>query len=286
MRQIKVFTDTGSDMIDELKEKGVGIIPLYITFDGNEYLKQMVDIDIEEFYKRLMEQHEFHPKTSLASIQDYIDAFETVLKEEKDVLYLVMNGCFSNTYGAAMNAKNILQEKYPESRIEVVDTMTVTYGQYYLTNIANDMAKSGADIDEIIKNIESKRSDIKFYFTVETLNYLKLGGRIGKVSALLGEMLNIKPVIEMHNGELLPITKVRGRKKSLACVLDKVKEEVGSDLDSYDVTVVSAKADDELEYYDIVKDELGMDKLGMCKLGISIGLHAGPGTLGISVIKK
>lgn len=288
MSNIQIFTDTGSDLTNELKNEGVKIVPLYISFDGKKSLKQMEEITLEEFYQKMREPHEMHPKTSLASIQDYYDLFEPSLKEGKDVIYLVMNGKFSSTMGAAINAKEMLEEDYPGRRVEVVDSKAVTYGQYYLAHIANEMTKENKEIDEIVSTIERLRETVKFFFTVETLDYLRDGGRIGAAAALLGGVLNVKPVMLIEDGEIKPVSVARGRNKSLNAILDEAKKYLdGKDVSKYEIAILEGDIYDEaVEFRKIVEEELKAKDLPISKLSISIGLHAGPGTMGIGVIER
>lgn len=285
---IQVFTDTGADMTDELIEEGVRIIPLYITFDGVNYLKQMEDIKIDEFYDRLKAPREIYPRTSLASIQDYVDAFKEELKKGNDVIYLSINSKFSSTIGAANNAKTILEDEYTDRKVIVIDSETVSYGQHFLALKAQKMAKKNSNLDEVIEMVEKIKKTAKYYFTVDSLEYLKEGGRIGKASALLGGMLNIKPILFLEDGVISPVSKVRGRNKSIEAVIELLEEKIkGLDLSKYQFTVLNADCNEDAK---ILKEEvekrLGIKEINECVLGLSIGLHAGPGTVGIGLIEK
>ena len=289
MSKIQVFTDTGADMTDELKAFGVKIVPLYITFDGKTSLKQMEEITLDDFYKRMREPHDMHPRTSLAPIGDYIDIFTDELEKGNDVLYLCMNGKFSSTLGAANNAKQMLEEEFPDRKIEVIDSKTVTYGQHYMAREAQKMADNGASMEEIVSMIKNVQESIKYFFTVETLDYLRDGGRIGGAEALLGGLLNIKPVLLIDNdAEVKAITKVRGRNKSLDAIIDEAEKFFeGKDKSKYNVTILEGDILDEaMEFKKDVEERLGITCDEVCRLGISIGLHAGPGTMGISIIEK
>ena len=129
---IAVITDTGADMIDELVKIGVDYIPLYITFDGTNYLKQMKDVSIEEFYDK-MANATFFPKTSLPSVMDICDCYNKHLDEGKEVLYIALNSKFSGTYQAAVSARDLVLEERPDAKITVVDSLNCTYMQYILS---------------------------------------------------------------------------------------------------------------------------------------------------------
>lgn len=289
MSKIQVFTDTGADMTDELKTYGVKIVPLYITFDGKNSLKQMEDIKLEEFYKKMREPHDMHPRTSLAPIGDYVDIFTEELEKGNDVLYLCMNGKFSSTLGAAINAKQILEEEFPDRKIEIVDSKTVTYGQHYMARRAQEMADEGKSMEEIIAMIEKVQPTIKYFFTVDTLDYLRDGGRIGEGAALLGGLLNIKPILLIDSdAEVKAITKVRGRNKSLEALIEEAEKFFeGKDKSKYDISILEGDVPEEAnEFRAEVEERLGVKCDGICKLGLSIGLHAGPGTMCISILEK
>ncbi|MCQ2978762.1 MAG: DegV family protein [Clostridia bacterium] len=288
MNKIQVYTDTASDNLEALINEGVKIVPLYISFDGVNSLKQNVEISLPEFYERMRAPHDKHPKTSLASIQDYYDLFEEDLKDGKDVLYICMNGKMSSTLGAANNAKAMLEEDYPNSKVCVVDSTTVTYGMYHLAKIANDMAKENKSIEEIANKLDEVKPTIKYFFTVETLDYLRDGGRIGGATALLGGVLNIKPVMLIEDGEIKPISKVRGRNKSLESIKEELKKELeGKDINDYELVVLEGDIVEEAnEFKNELVKELNVSDIPVCKLGISIGLHAGPGTMGLGIMHK
>lgn len=288
MSTIQVFTDTGSDMTNELIAQGIKIVPLYITFDGKESLKQMIDLDLEEFYDRMRKPHDFVPKSSLASIQDYYDIFEKELQEGNDVLYICMSGKFSSTLGAANNARDMLLEEYPDRKVVVVDCNTISYGQHYITKVAKEMIDNNKTLDEVVEVIEDIKPSVHYFFTVESLNYLKDGGRIGGGAALLGEVLNIKPVLKIEDCHIDAVGKVRGRNKSLDAILDElVKFMEGKNIDDYEFVLLEGDVPEEAsEYKKEVLERLNLKDIVTCKLGISIGLHAGPGTMGLGVMKK
>ncbi len=285
-KDFKIFTDTGADDLESLRKKDVDIIPLYITFEEGVYLKQGIDISIPEFYQRLSGELKMHPKTSLPSVQDFVDAFSPYLKENKDILYITLNANFSGTYQAALSARELLQSEFPMARIEIVDSYCATITQTFLVSTACDMRSDGKGIDEIVENICALRETAEIVFTVDTLKFLKEGGRIGKAAALLGELLNIKPIIMMKDRELLPISKVRGRNKSIRSVIDFAKEHIGPNRDGYHICVAYTGEEDGIaEFKQLIEEELGVHDIPIILIGICIGIHTGPGVLGIGFFK-
>ncbi len=154
MRDFKIFTDTGADNNATLEEKGACIVPLYITFDNETYLKQYVDLTVEEFYERVTRPLTIHPKTSLPSVQDFIEAFKPVLESGKDILYFSLSSKLSGTIQSALNAREMLLSEFPDAVIECVDTYTVTANETYMVGLACDMKTEGKTIVDIKNRIE------------------------------------------------------------------------------------------------------------------------------------
>lgn len=288
MQNYKIISDSSCDLPQAyLQELDVSLVPYYVTFDMETYYKEMVDIKPRKFYEKVVGDHLF-PKTSLPPIQDYIDVFEPYLKEERDIVCMCLSSKFSGSCQSAMNAKNILLETYPHRRIEVIDTILATGGQGLVVYQAAKMRDAGLSLDQLVEEIDKIKVTGKINFTVDSLEHLQKGGRIGKASALAGAILNIKPIINMKNGELIPYSKVRGRKKAIRTVIDMTVEEIGSEKDQYDICLINADREEDVQH---IKMELEqnfdfkiMDTI--FDVGVTIGTHAGPTAVGICYIKK
>lgn len=287
----EIFSDSSCDIpVSLIEEYDINLVSFYITFDQSKYFKENEEISNEEFYHTLITQNVF-PKTSLPSVMDYFSRFEEALKNGKDILCFCLSSQFSGSYQSAVNAKNLLLEQYPDSNIEIVDSIQATAGQGLVVLQAAYMRKDGLTLEETLKNINILKSTARIMFTVDSLEYLFKGGRIGKVTSLAGTMLNIKPMIQMRDGELIPYCNVRGRKKSLLKAIDMMKEyfhETGESYDDYDFCLAYATTmEDILFVQDALEKEIGRKiTYPLFQIGVTIGTNTGPTAIGVTFIKK
>lgn len=290
MRDFQIFSDSSCDIPSELIQNyNIHVIPYYITFDQENYFKEHEEISNEEFYEKLS-THIF-PKTSLPSVQDYINAFQEVIEAGKDVLCFCLTHKFSGSYQSAVNAKNMLEEDYPEAKIVIVDSIQATAGQGLIVLQAAYMQQDNFTIDQVVEKIEVLKETARIMFTVDSLEYLQKGGRIGKVTSLVGTMLNLKPMIVLKETELVPYSNVRGRKKALEKVIAMVKEyfeETGESYDDYDFCMANATTMEETKKVQQKAEELIGRTIDypIFQVGVTIGTYTGPGALGVCFVKK
>lgn len=290
MPSYKILSDSSCDIPDGLvKEYDLELVPFYISFDQNKYYKERVELTTSEFYKVLRTENVF-PKTSLPSVQDYIDKFTVYLNKGLDIVCFCLTPNFSGSYQSAVNAKNILSEDYPDARIEVIDSRQATAGQGLIVLEAARMQKAGLSIDELIEKIGTVIVNSKIVFTIDSLEYLQKGGRIGKVSSLIGSLFNIKPLIVLRNDELLPVGKVRGRKKAIRELYALMEQEMGQNKNYADYNFMIINSDcleDAKEVCDTLKQEYNIDvTYPISDVGVTIGTHTGPTALGICFVRK
>lgn len=288
MSGFKIISDSSCDLSQDLiKRHDISIIPYRVTIDGENYLKDNVELTIEEFYRAIRERGIF-PKTSLPPIQDYIDVFKAGLEKGQDIICFNLTTKFSGSFQSAMNARNIILEENPEAKIFVVDSYLCTAVQGALVLEAARMREAGLSAEEVYGKCEKLKNTGKIYLTVNSLKYLQKGGRIGKVSAFAGSLLDIKPVISFDDGELIPLSKMRGRKKAIDEVIRLFKADIGKNADDYILLVLHTdeKAEAE-EFKKIIEKECGNKaSLDISDVGITIGAHIGPTVLGLAYIKK
>lgn len=289
MPNYKLFSDSSCDLpAFYVKQYDIGIIPYSVSLGDETYYKEISELKTADFYQKIVDENVF-PKTSLPSIQDYIDAFTPALENGKDIICICLSAKFSGSFQSALNAKNILSENYANRNISIIDSRQATGGQGLLLYEMAQMQSEHYSFEEVVRCTECLRDTAKINFTVENLDYLQKGGRIGKASALAGTILNIKPIIVMAQGELSPAGKVRGFKKAVKTIIDMTEKEIGSEAEKYQVCIVSAQNMDratELKQalqqsnhcYDILDIPF--------QVGVTIGAHAGPTALGICYIKK
>lgn len=291
MKDYQIFCDSSCDTPEHiLKQHNITLIPFYISFDKEHYEKEIEEISIPDFYVKLTASKIF-PKTSLPSVQDYINHFQKALDSGKDILCICLSSIFSGSYQSALNAKLILEEDYHDAKIVIIDSMQATSCEGLTVLQAAYMKEAGYSLDKTQTTLEKLRSTSRIMFTVGTLEYLQKGGRIGKVSSLAGTMLNLKPLIQLRDGELLPYGTIRGRNKSLEKALLMVKdyfEENGESFDDYDFVVTTGTAKDEAEKFKASLEKLIGRKIPypIFTIGVTIGTNTGPDAIGACFIKK
>lgn len=291
MDDYQIFSDSSCDTPKELLDlHNITLIPYYITFDLEHYYKEDVEISNEEFYLRLSQEKIF-PKTSLPSIMDYFHAFEKEIVKGKDILCLCLTQKFSGSYQAAVNARELLIEKYPDARISILDSIQATAGQGILLLQAAYLKEAGYSLEENVKRLDIIKKEARIMFTVDTLEYLAKGGRIGKVASLAGTMLNIKPMIQLKDAELIPYSNVRGRKKSLDKILFMTEEYFTDNnvrYDDYDFCMANATTmDDTRAVQAQLENLIGRPvTYPVFQIGVTIGTYTGPGPVGVCFVRK
>ncbi len=210
----QIVTDGSCDLgLEEARQAGVKVVPFYVTFDGQVYKKEMEEISVRTFYQEMVDNPDKFPKSSLPSVQDYVDAFTPFAKEGKDIICLCITTKFSGSYNSAQTAADLLKEDFPNVRIQVVDTTVNTVLQGLLVLETVRMQRAGLPFEEAVGKIEQIKPTGRIIFTVGNYEYLIHGGRIGKVMGTAASTLGIKPLIMLKEGEIFPTGIVRNRKK-------------------------------------------------------------------------
>ncbi len=286
MKNYVIYTDSACDIKPELlKEWGVEYCPLVFRFDGDSTEYTDGSMDSAEFYGKMREGAV--AKTAAVNSETFTIAFDKILAEGKDVLYLGFSSGLSTTYNSARIAAETLRKKYPSSKVLVVDTLSASAGFGLLLYLTVLKKEQGAGIDEACAFAESIKLHLCHWFTVDDLVYLKRGGRISAASAFVGNMLGIKPVLHMDNeGHLINMSKVRGRRSSLVAMADKYGELAE---DKKDGTVFISHGDclkDAELLASMLKERYGASVSIITNVGTVIGAHSGPGTLALFFVGK
>ncbi len=286
MSNYVIFTDSACDIKPELLNKwGVPFISLTFRFEGDENEYSNNDMTADDFYAKMREGG--IAKTSAINPEAFAKAFEEILKQGSDILYLGFSSGLSTTYNSGRIAADELAEKYPERKIICVDTLAASAGQGMLVYLAAEKKNSGADIEETAQYIEDIKLKLCHWFTVDDLVYLKRGGRISPTVAFVGNLLGIKPVLHVDNdGHLINMFKVRGRKASIAALADKLGELA---LDKKDGTVFISHGDclsDVKILEETLKKSYGAKVNVIADVGPVIGAHSGPGTIALFFVGK
>lgn len=288
MHKFKIISDSSCDFEPSLaKEKNVDIVPFYITFEQSSYLKEGIDIQSNDFYSRLINENLF-PKTSLPSVQDYINVYRPYLEQGEDILCLCISSLLSGSYQSATNAANILLEEFPNRKISIIDTMQATFGQSLIVLESVKMRDANFTLEKTTEIINEIKKTTTVIFTVDTLEYLQKGGRIGKATALAGSLLNIKPILLLKDGEIHSFSKARGKKKAITSVIDIFLERIGNNKDDYEFIVGHTFVPEEANtLVSKLINDYNMDiSYPLINAGVTVGTHVGPGGIGLAFIKK
>lgn len=286
MNNYVIFTDSGCDIKPELlREWGVDSRSLVFRFNDSDKEYTNEDMPVSEFYQKMRDGGV--AKTSAVNVDSFLEAFEKYLSEGKDILYLGFSGGLSTTSNSARVAAGELAEKYPERKLLVVDTLCASAGQGLLVKLVVDKKAAGADIEEARQFAEDIKLKIAHWFTVDDLVYLKRGGRVSPTVAFVGNTLGIKPIMHVDNeGHLVSVTKARGRKKSIAAIVDKYGETVDSN-ESYPIFISHSDSyDDAKAIADGIEQKFGAKVELITDVGPVIGAHSGPGTLALFFVAK
>lgn len=283
MSEFVLMTDSSADLSQEMvQELGVTVLPLSFTIQGKVYRNypDNREMDLPLFYDMLRAGE--LATTSAVNVAEYTQAVEPILQEKKDVLILAFSSGLSSTYQASVLAAEELREKYPDRKIYTVDTLCASLGQGLLVYLAVQEQRKGRSIEEVRDWAESTKLHLCHQFTVDDLHFLKRGGRISATTAVVGSMLQIKPVLHVDNeGRLVSIGKARGRQASLKALVDKMEKTVTEEGKK---TVFISHGDcrkDAVAVADMVRERFGTQDIRINYVGPVIGAHSGPGTLAL-----
>lgn len=262
-----------------LSERNVPVIPLRYTIDGEIY-EDMNGLSSKEFFQKLREGK--MAVTSQVNPDEARDALEPVLKEGKDVLHLGFSSGLSGTYNSIRIAGEELKNEYPDRKIIVIDSLCACLGEGLLLYYALKLKEEGRSIDEVARWVEENKLHICHFVTVDDLNHLQRGGRVSKTTAILGTMVQIKPIIHVDDqGCLQVIGKERGRKKSLNKIVDlAAKKAEGWENDI--VMITHGDCIEDAQYVaEVVKEKMGISNILINNIGTVIGSHTGPGVVAV-----
>lgn len=282
MKEFVITTDSNSDLpLPYIQEKKIGIISHYYDLEGVTYGEDNL-LPAKVFYDKMREG--LMPTTMASNPAVIRDVFQNYVEEGYDVLHIsfssaLSGGCSNVTIGAAE-----ICEDNPGSRIVVIDSLNVSLGQGMLIMKAVEMREEGKSLDQVIDWIEEHKLEYCCQFTVDDLHHLHRGGRVSKTTAVIGSMINIKPILTVNdNGELVANGTTRGRKKSLSLIVDHMINQMGKYKDSDDAICVVHGDDEEAANFvvNLIKEKLHRDKIIVNTISPSIGAHSGPGAVGV-----
>ena len=274
-----LFTDSACDIHpDKLAEWNVKMLPLAFLFTDTNVEQKDHDEPIGEFYKSMRAGRV--AKTSCVNEDAFENAFTEILEAGQDILYLGLSGGLSVTPDNAKKVAERLAKKYPDRKIEAIDSLSASAGEGLFVYLAVKNRDAGMTLEENAEALRKEIPHVCHWFTVEDLVYLKRGGRVSAATALLGTALNVKPVLHVDNeGHLIKMTQVHGRKKSIKTLAEKLGQTIRPDSPIF-ISNADCLEDAEI-LKDIIKNECGMDVTLITSIGSVIGAHAGPGTLAL-----
>ena len=293
--QFQIISDGSCDLPPELTaKKQIRVIPFYVSFDGTNYRKELEEIGIREFYQEMVNRKGVYPRSSLPSVQDYMDAFLPYAKAGIPMLVLCISTKLSGSMQSALSARELILEDYPDAKIRVIDTTLCTVLQGLLVLEAAAMQGRGAGFEETAERIEAIKSTGRIFFTVGNLEYLQAGGRIGRVAGIAGSLLGIRPVITMKEGEIFPSGISRSRRKTLEKTIDLLRDclqACGGAVKKYSLAAGFGYDREEAEEYrrlvvERLEGLISLEELPLYQIGATIGVHTGPYPLGLGILER
>lgn len=287
----QIISDSACDLSELYVEKhNIEIVPLSASLDGENYLKDRIEINRKDFYSTMVENPDIFPKTSLPSVESYETVFRKYASQNIPVVCFTISIHLSGSYNSAAMAKDLVEEDYPEAKIVVLDSQQNTVSQALIIDQAVRMLEDGIPFEKMIENTKKLMSTARIFFTVGSLDYLVIGGRIGKLAVSATGKLGIKPIIILRDGEIALGGVGRNRnkiKKNIIQIADKYLTEHGKD--NFVVSVgYGYDAIEGVSFKDDVENGLSV-KLNSdtnVEIGIISAVHTGPHAIGIGVIQK
>ncbi len=291
----QIITDGSCDLGEQIpKDQGIKVVPFYVTFDGETYKKEIQEVGVREFYQKMVDYPNVYPKSSLPSIQDYVEAFTPYARDGIDIICLCITTKFSGSYNAAMNARDMVLEEYPDVKIAVIDTTVNTVLQGILVLETARMQRDGLSFSETVDQVNRIKATGRIIFTVGNFEYLIHGGRIGKVMGAAGSVLGIRPLIMLREGEIFPTGLTRSRAKSRKKLVEQVREhfeKIQESPDDYQIVVgYGYDYEEAVSFRDqllaAMQEYSHIEEISIYQIGATIGVHTGPHPLGMGLLRK
>ena len=283
MNNFVIMTDSSCDLPASLAEKmELSVLPLSVYIEDKRYINYLDEREISfaEIYAKL--RTKCPAKTSAVNMSDFLAPIEEILKSGRDLLYIGFSSGLSGTYNAGAAACQEMAEKYPERKVYAVDSLCASLGQGLLVYHAWLKKQEGMSIEQVRDWTEQNKLHLCHWFTIDDLMFLKRGGRVSGATAVVGSMLNIKPVMHVDNeGHLIKVSTARGRKASIKALADEA-EKRGIDLKNQTIFISHGDCLDEAKYLgDIMRTRFNVKDVLINYVGPVIGAHSGPGTIAL-----
>ncbi|OUA65766.1 DegV family protein [Bacillus thuringiensis] len=275
---VKIITDSAADLpVELLQAYDIDLIPLRVYDEAETEYLDGVTLESVTLLQKMREGAVY--RTSLPSLETFQEKFVSYAKEGNPCIYLAFSSELSGTYQSSVVIKEEVKETYADLDLEIIDTKCASLGQGLVVLEAAKMAKDGASKEDILNRVAFLMNHMEHIFTVADLQYLVRGGRLSKVAGFIGGLLNIKPILNVEEGKLVPLEKVRGKKKVLSRIVD-IMEERGKDLKGQTIGMTHG---DDLETAEALKslitERFGCEVFIVNTIGAAIGAHTGPGVI-------
>jgi DegV family protein with EDD domain len=295
MGDFRVITDGSADLPEEIiAARDILVVPFYVMLGEGDYLRQGDDISTPEFYNWMVANPTKFPKSSAPSAEDYLEAFTKSAAAGEKIICICITRKFSSSIQSAMIARQMLLDEYPDASVTVMDSTvnTVLQGQVVLE--ACDLRDAGVPYETAVARLEEIKSSGRIFFTIGGMEYLSVGGRIGKLAGKVSSILNIKPIITLKEGEIHASGVARGRVKSLEKVLSIAREYLAENFTHADELSIAvgygydyAEAVSFRDKVALMLDSLRLStEIPIRMIGAVIGVHTGPRPLGVGILKR
>ncbi|KZZ84609.1 DegV family protein [Bacillus sp. SJS] len=281
---VQIIADSASDLpLDFFENTGVILLPLGVHLKGEDY-EDLLTIQSKDIYDEMKAGHT--AKTSQCNPMTVKEVFTGLAEKGQTALYVAFSSELSGTYQTAVMVANEVREEYPDFKLSIIDTKCASLGCGLAVRRALELSNAGHSLDEIEESVKNYAEHMEHLFTVDDLEYLARGGRVSKASAFVGGLLNIKPLLHVEDGKLIPLEKIRGRKKVFRRMVDLMKER-GQGIDNQ---VIAISHGDDLETAEELKamilEEFSPKEVFINMIGSAVGSHSGPGTIALFFLNK
>lgn len=281
---VTILTDSASDLPREAAEKnGIRVLPL-LVFLGDEEYRDGETMNPKVMFDGMREGKVY--KTAQVPLHEFRQVFLECAERKEPCLYVAFSSELSGTYQSAVLARNEILEDYPDFRLEIVDTKCASLGFGLVVLKAAELAREGMELDALTAEVTRYAGHMEHIFTVDNLEYLQRGGRVSKAAAFIGGLLNIKPVLHVEGGRLIPIEKLRGRRK----VFERMTAIMGERGQNLKDQLIGISHGDDLEaaetLMNMIRERHGCEHFLVSQIGGAVGAHSGPGTLALFFMNR
>lgn len=281
---LKIITDSAADLPQDIIDKyEITVLPLLVT-KGEEVYQDGVTIKPEQMLQKMREGESY--KTAQVPLADFIDLFQDLINRKEDAIYIAFSSGLSGTYQTAVMAKNQVLAGIQDVKLDVIDTKCASLGFGLVVYHAAKLAKEGKERREILETVRFDSAHMEHIFTVDDLEYLYRGGRVSKTSAFVGGLLNIKPILDVEDGKLIPLEKKKGRKRVLRRMIELMAAR-GARLAEQTIGICHGDdLDTALKLKEMIEEKFAVQDFVINSIGGAIGAHSGPGTLAVFFLNK